>query len=485
MLTNLLFASRPIGSPVTLTAMKSHRGAGMGTGTGRTTLGAGLILLSTSLCSPAHAEQPHHLDLLVASRAYGTLFAVDPATGLIRSNVTGPDLRIPAKTVRGTGTLLANALSGDLGTSRDGRIFWKLSLASGNTATYQIAAATGNRTGLFGSGSAINDSNGQPLMLNAQTLLIGADGFTQSYSQNSRVLRYPLPSGPVTNFSGDLVGDGVQLFRGRTLTFGDDHSLYVAEIGTLGTVTSGGVYKIDLSTGYRTLISRTGSLPLYRYYVTNGVQSPITDIWDRGAGPVTNGQVRSIVFRAGTLYIGVSSKVNNAFYSAILSIDIATGNREIIAGTALADDGLGSTLITVAPSNPGAPAFDSASGLTLLADGTIAFSSLFTYNTICRLNPDTREVTLIADLGPQVTADVRGSMLLTSLTQFTNCPGDLNLDGFVDDADFVLFVQSYNVLDCADPAILPPCEADLNGDLFVDDSDFVEFVGGYNELVCE
>lgn len=75
-------------------------------------------------------------------------------------------------------------------------------------------------------------------------------------------------------------------------------------------------------------------------------------------------------------------------------------------------------------------------------------------------------------------------MNLTSLAQFTNCPGDLNLNGTVDDADFVGFVQAYDLLDCADPAMPPPCAADLNGDLFVDDGDFVVFVSGYNELVC-
>lgn len=455
-----------------------------GAGVGRTILGAGLTVIAVA-GTEVHAELPHHLDLVVASRAYGTLFAIDPATGAVRSVVTGPDLRSASKPVRGTGTLLAGALSGDLGASRDGRLFWKLALSSGATGTYQIDASSGNRAGLFGTGSSLHDSNGMPLLLNAKTLLIGADGFTQISGINSRVLRYPLPAGPTTIFSGDLVADGVQLFRGRTLTFGPDHALYVAEIGTLGVVTSGGVYRVDLATGFRSLVSRTGTLPLFRYDVVNGTESPNTFFWNRGAGPVTNGQVRSIACRGNTLYVGVSSKVNSVFYSAILSIDIASGDREVVVGTALVDDGNGSTLVTVPPSNVGAPAFDSPSGLTLLSDGTIAFSSLFTYNTICRLNPDTREVTAIADLGPQVTVDVRGNMLLTSLTQFANCPGDLNLDGFVDDADFVLFVQAYDLLDCADAAIVPPCAADLNGDLVVDDGDFVGFVVGYNKLVCE
>lgn len=64
------------------------------------------------------------------------------------------------------------------------------------------------------------------------------------------------------------------------------------------------------------------------------------------------------------------------------------------------------------------------------------------------------------------------------------CPGDLNNDAMVDDADFVLFVAAYNVLDCADPAMPLGCPADLNADGFVDDADFVLFVPGYDALVC-
>jgi len=64
------------------------------------------------------------------------------------------------------------------------------------------------------------------------------------------------------------------------------------------------------------------------------------------------------------------------------------------------------------------------------------------------------------------------------------CPGDLNLDGFVDDSDFVIFASSYNILDCADPTMPAGCPSDLNGDDFVDDSDFVIFAAAYNELLC-
>jgi len=64
------------------------------------------------------------------------------------------------------------------------------------------------------------------------------------------------------------------------------------------------------------------------------------------------------------------------------------------------------------------------------------------------------------------------------------CVGDLNADGFVDDSDFVIFANAYNILDCADPLMRPGCPADFNGDGFVDDADFVLFVAAYNELVC-
>ncbi|MBX3387957.1 MAG: hypothetical protein KF691_00735 [Phycisphaeraceae bacterium] len=66
----------------------------------------------------------------------------------------------------------------------------------------------------------------------------------------------------------------------------------------------------------------------------------------------------------------------------------------------------------------------------------------------------------------------------------SSCPGDLNGDGFVDDADFVIFVNAYNILDCFDPSMPTGCPADLNGDDFVDDADFVIFVAAYNELIC-
>lgn len=64
------------------------------------------------------------------------------------------------------------------------------------------------------------------------------------------------------------------------------------------------------------------------------------------------------------------------------------------------------------------------------------------------------------------------------------CPGDLNNDQFVDDADFIIFLVAYNILDCADLSMPAGCPSDLSGDGLVDDADFVLFLAAYNALVC-
>lgn len=56
------------------------------------------------------------------------------------------------------------------------------------------------------------------------------------------------------------------------------------------------------------------------------------------------------------------------------------------------------------------------------------------------------------------------------------CPADLNGDGLVDDADFVVFVEAYEFL------VTPAGDFDFDG--VTGDGDFVVFVAGYDALVC-
>lgn len=73
---------------------------------------------------------------------------------------------------------------------------------------------------------------------------------------------------------------------------------------------------------------------------------------------------------------------------------------------------------------------------------------------------------------------------LTAPARVIVCRADFTCDAAVDDADFVFFASSYNILVCDDPSMPAGCPADLNGDTLVDDADFVLFAAAYNELIC-
>ncbi|MBX3388046.1 MAG: hypothetical protein KF691_01180 [Phycisphaeraceae bacterium] len=71
-----------------------------------------------------------------------------------------------------------------------------------------------------------------------------------------------------------------------------------------------------------------------------------------------------------------------------------------------------------------------------------------------------------------------------AFTQRAYCPCDLNNDGVVEDGDFSIFVNAYNILDCAEGSMPFGCPADFNYDGLVDDADFQIFVVAYNNLLC-
>ncbi|MBY0113102.1 MAG: hypothetical protein K2Y21_09785 [Phycisphaerales bacterium] len=87
-------------------------------------------------------------------------------------------------------------------------------------------------------------------------------------------------------------------------------------------------------------------------------------------------------------------------------------------------------------------------------------------------------------LAAPVSSSANAGFTLNAGTRAATCPGDLNADGFVDDADFSIFAAAYNLLDCADPAMVPGCPADLNNDGLVDDADFTVFAPAYDALLC-
>ncbi|MBS0189404.1 MAG: hypothetical protein JSS51_15170 [Planctomycetes bacterium] len=74
--------------------------------------------------------------------------------------------------------------------------------------------------------------------------------------------------------------------------------------------------------------------------------------------------------------------------------------------------------------------------------------------------------------------------IIGTLNITTKCIGDLNEDGMVDDADFVIFLQAYNLLVCDDPAMPVGCPSDFNQDGMVDDADFTIFIQPYDLPIC-
>lgn len=64
------------------------------------------------------------------------------------------------------------------------------------------------------------------------------------------------------------------------------------------------------------------------------------------------------------------------------------------------------------------------------------------------------------------------------------CVGDLNGDGLVDDADFVIFADAYNLLLCPTDPAFQCCPSDFDRNGTVDDADFVLFADAYNALLC-
>ncbi|MBX3378513.1 MAG: VCBS repeat-containing protein [Phycisphaeraceae bacterium] len=74
---------------------------------------------------------------------------------------------------------------------------------------------------------------------------------------------------------------------------------------------------------------------------------------------------------------------------------------------------------------------------------------------------------------------------IITLSPNAACLPDLNADRIVEDADFVLFASSYNLLVCDDPGQSIDCPADFNADGVVDDQDFSVFAAAYNAFACD
>lgn len=151
----------------------------------------------------------------------------------------------------------------------------------------------------------------------------------------------------------------------------------------------------------------------------------------------------------------------------------------------------------------GIPSYTNTSGLTLTNVQLVwTLSSQLTFgsgNTMTVPLPDLAPNGSIAPIAAPfyavslgtatVTASLECDQLTPSVAHATikveSCAGDLNGDGIVDDADFVLFHHSYLALDCESPDMDEGCPGDFTSDGFVDDADFSIFAPAYDQYFCD
>lgn len=117
-------------------------------------------------------------------------------------------------------------------------------------------------------------------------------------------------------------------------------------------------------------------------------------------------------------------------------------------------------------------AADREMGMLEIPQNTIGFFGVTSVGGISRIN------------FRSVNGAIQNSLLDDVTAGGVNCPADLNGDGLVDDADFSIFVVSYNSLLCNDPLVAPGCPGDLSLDGLTNDDDFSIFARAYDQLLC-
>ncbi len=344
----------------------------------------------------------------IGSRPWGSIYSPGVSTGAPNDLVTGPD--ILTSQVRGFGPSIASP----------GGHFSLLPIPTGNILVrtgawseyglYRVDPASGDRELLPGTSAPLWASTSEMLLWDPGTVLVVADDFVAAASgggvatDDAKILRYDLATGATTIVSSSTVGDGVVMFRPRAMVRLDAGSIAVAEVGAISLSGSDPgmlLYRVDIATGNRTVLSSIGWHPAWRRTSTGGVPSPTGDtVPPRGTGPTFTVGVRGMAIVGGRIFIGGTVEDNGTYDGGIIEVNAVSGDRTLRIGTALDANGgrlhvapgPGST--TLLPSAPTSlQAFDSTS---------IAFCATFGPNSIWRYEFDDNRLTPLVNLTPGV-----------------------------------------------------------------------------------
>ncbi len=408
-------------------------------------------------------------DYLIISRTFGTIYAIDSASGAIRSLISGYELRDPCVLNRGAGDSLANSYQSDLLTFPDGRLLARFD-GDLQWGLYWIDIASGDRVLLPGTDGPEWTESGAVLFFDEGTLLAAADQFA-SYA-GGMVLKYDLTTGVTTVLSGPMRGDGPLLDKPRGLALWDADTALAVEFNPYADAT--GLYFVELTTGDRSFLSRLSCHPFDRPLILGGVPAGTVTLGDDegGSGPVGNSVSRSVAVVNGRIIVGITTQRPNSSYTGgLLEIDPATGDRTLLIGEAYVDDGTCSHLIVVPPSNPqGLDFCSSAIGLQSLGHGGVLFTGVFDYR-IYEYNLNTAEFYVLSDLQAQVPSPYGSLFGPTGLA--VHVPPDCNSNALLDTTDIRLGRSA----DCNGNDVPDECEIaggtspDCNGNAVPDECD--------------
>lgn len=136
------------------------------------------------------------------------------------------------------------------------------------------------------------------------------------------------------------------------------------------------------------------------------------------------------------------------------------------------------SIVTFQWQRNGAPIADGSEGASA-GGGTVQGATSATLHIFGVQASDAGSYTLIATSSCGTQTSAPGELKVRLI------PQDINADGFVNDADFELFVQQYDIMVCDDPSMPDGCSADFNANGIVDDADFALFIPAYEALFAD
>ena len=362
------------------------------------------LTVSAAMIAPATAQLAPG-ELVAGSRRFGSIYGPMPASISTPSLISGADLSLAASPVRGSGGPLTSP-NLTLCFVPPARL-----VASPGVGLFEVDAATGNRTLLAGTTNAtVWTGNGDMIPADAGSLFALVDDFNRGQLGDGKLLLYDLESAVTTVVSATAHGDGPVMHRPRSLTRIDANTVAVVEFGLNGAPLTGCVvYLVDLTTGNRTVLSTMFAGNTTRYTATGGVRSTSTSVIPpRGTGPVFTLPCRAITYLNGHLIVAGSATSSPSFLGGFIEIDLATGNRTLLAGTAI-QSGIPVTIPFGAGSDP--YVCDSPNAFATTGPSSFAFTEVFGPDQVWEFDVNSRTVRVISNLDRATLPQFRSAQL--------------------------------------------------------------------------